>query len=294
MHINNIKKHLDNLFATESYPNDGWDFTNSSNEYIEDSFKKNKLGLMLKNSECVNYVYTATFPDEMVLNKILTERRPNSLLFTHHPKNWDSSNNDSPFIEIEIKSLQKLRDNKISIYALHTPLDKNGEYSTSINLAKALDFEIISDFYNSNGIYKGVLCNCEYKTIQNLMNHISAIFQHDVGLSINGEEEILNGKVCVVAGGGMIPKVIDEMKKIKINTYITGAIIRNEKFRNSVDFCNRIRNDKINVIIGSHQTTEKYACIKMIEYFKSLGLKSKFIEGKVNRNDWLQLISSAG
>lgn len=286
MDINEIKRQLDSYFEIEKYPDDGWDFNRTSLNYFEKSFDKNKLGLMLRNSDSVEYVYTATFPDEKVLDQILSENKPHSLLFTHHPKIWDSSMEGSPFREISESYFQRLKDSKISIYALHTPLDKNGEYSTSCNLAKALDFEILSDFYKSRGIYKGVLCKCNFKTVYDLENYIRIQFQHDIGHFYNGDVDILNGKVGIVSGGGMIPGIIDEMHDLGINTYITGAILYNKVFKNSVDFCNKAKKDKINVIIGSHHTTEKYACLKMIDYFQQLHLPSTFIHGDVHTSDW--------
>lgn len=290
MDIYHLKNQLDDFFGVHDYPDDGWDFNAISLSFMESSFLSNKLGLMIKNSDHIDSVYTAVFPDEKVLDKILSEKKPNSLLFTHHPKIWDSSMETSPFREIDEWYLQKLKDNKISIYALHTPLDMNGEYSTSYNLAKALDFEILSDFYLSQGIYKGVLCKSHLKSFEELENHIRGKFQHPIGSSTNGDSEIMDGKICIVSGGGMIPKVIDEMHESGINTYITGAILTNKAFRNSQEFCRRIKREKINVIMGSHHTTEKYACIRMVEFFGRMGLQSQFIEGVINPSDWMNTL----
>ena len=36
----------------------------------------------------------------------------------------------------------------------------------------------------------------------------------------------------------------------------------------------------INVLGGTHYSTEKFACISMVDYFKKIGLSSNFIEDK--------------
>ena len=38
------------------------------------------------------------------------------------------------------------------------------------------------------------------------------------------------------------------------------------------------KNSRINVIGGTHYSSEKFACIEMCKYFNKLGLEAEFIE----------------
>ena len=107
------------------------------NEYISENFKKRYMGLVLDNSKEVNKVYTAVFPEEKILNKILDSGEKDVLLFTHHPMVWDITA-EKIFKDIRQEYLKKFKENRISLYTLHVPLDKNGQYSTTENFAKAI------------------------------------------------------------------------------------------------------------------------------------------------------------
>ncbi len=60
-----------------------------------------------------------------------------------------------------------------------------------------------------------------------------------------------------------------------INTYVTGVTVLNEFSKNVHDF---EKEKKINVIGGTHYSTEKFACIAICKYFGHKGLGCKFIE----------------
>ena len=45
------------------------------------------------------------------------------------------------------------------------------------------------------------------------------------------------------------------------------------------------KENHINLIGGTHYSTEKFACIAMTEYFSKLGINSKFIDGQYYLED---------
>ena len=58
---------------------------------ICENYKKRSLGLLCDFAEEVNKVYTAVFPSDKVLTKILNDCAENAMLFLHHPLTWDLS-----------------------------------------------------------------------------------------------------------------------------------------------------------------------------------------------------------
>ena len=51
-------------------------------EYVSDNFKQRYMGVLLDNSQEIESVYTAVFPSDKVLNRILGSEKENILLFT--------------------------------------------------------------------------------------------------------------------------------------------------------------------------------------------------------------------
>lgn len=263
---------LDSDFELDLCKDDwaGMDF----NEYISDNFKTRHMGILLDNSEIINYVYTAVFPSVKILNKILESSKENILLVTHHAMIWDIRK-PSIFQDINPKLLSRLKQQKISIYAMHVPLDKNGIYSTSTNLAKALDITIEGEFYEYFGVKVGVYGKTDLNNPEQLAARLKSIVGHKTKLWKYGSDEITNHKVAVVGGGGNNIEGIEEIVKLGINTYVTGVTVLNDFSKEVHEF---EKENKINIIGGTHYSTEKFACIALSEYFEKIGLTCEFIE----------------
>ena len=59
--------------------------------------------------------------------------------------------------------------------------------------------------------------------------------------------------------------------------FVTGIAVKNEHSKKAHEFAEEHR---INILGGTHYSTERFACIAMVDYFRKLGLSSEFIEGK--------------
>lgn len=81
----------------------------------------------------------------------------------------------------------------------------------------------------------------------------------------------------IVAGGGNNNDIITEMVENDLTVLITGISINNESYS---EIHKLEQKNCINVLGGTHYCTEKFACKKMCDYFKGLGLHSVFIEGE--------------
>jgi len=245
------------------------------NEYISDNFKNRYMGVLLDNSINIKSVYTAVFPSDLVLDKILKSGKKNVLLVTHHPMVWDIRKAPQIFTDINPRFLPILKERQISIYTIHVPLDKNSKYSTTTNLAKVLDIVPEGEFYEYFGVKVGLYGKTELSTIEKLAEKFRSVVGHKIKLWKYGYNEIKGNNVALVAGGGNEIDIIQEILDLGINTYITGVTLLNDYSKPTHDF---EKNHKINLIGGTHYSTEKFACIALCDYFKNINIPCEFIE----------------
>jgi putative NIF3 family GTP cyclohydrolase 1 type 2 len=269
---------LDEDFGIESL-HDDWSFM-KFNEYIAPGFRSRYMGIVLDNTSEVKKVYTATIPDLDILDKLIQTDQTDILLFSHHAMGYDPTMAGFPFYDIPEDYLLKLKQKRISFYMLHTPLDKNGEYSTSVNLARNLGLDITGEFCEFLGVKCGVICNTDKKTPDELAEYVRSVVGHEVKLIRNGDNFIQDSRVAITAGGGSVGFAAKELVELGINMYVTGCTRQVPSVESITEFHRIIEERKINVIGATHYSTEKYACIAMIRYFEKLGVQAEFLEGR--------------
>ena len=115
------------------------------------------------------------------------------------------------------------------------------------------------------------------KSVEELHNQFSKVLGHNTSLYLYGDSNIKDGRIAIVAGGGNSKETISEMIENNVNVLITGISTNNEKYS---EVHNLEQKNGINVLGGTHYSTEKFACQKMCGYFENLGLPSTFLEGK--------------
>jgi putative NIF3 family GTP cyclohydrolase 1 type 2 len=283
MNSKELYARLDKDFEIKNLRDD-WSFMRF-NKYIAPNFKKTYMGVILDNTSEVKKVYTATIPDTDIIEKLIHSDQTDLLLFSHHAMGYDPTITGFPFYDIPKEYLPRLKRQRISLYVLHVPLDKNGEYSTSVSFAKNLNLEIIDEFCEYEGVKCGVICKTDKKTASVLVEYVKSIVGHEVKLIRNGDDAIYNGRVAIAAGGGSVGFVAKEISELGINMYITGCTRRVPSVEPIMEFHRIAEERKINVIGATHYTTEKYACISMVRYFKMLGVQAEFLEGKYYLED---------
>lgn len=271
-----LYRRLEKDFITPKMSDDWASHMGSVSDFLCDNFKKRSMGLVCDFTEEVNNVYTAVFPSREIMQKILDDGTQEAMLFVHHPLIWDIRKAPQVFQQMDIDLLQQFRDRRISIYNLHVPLDNYGEYSTSVTLAKALGIKPEKAFAPYYGALAGVFGKTDLKTVQDLKNKFQARVGHEVSLYRYGDNKIKDGIVAIVAGGGL-EETIEELAQNKVNVLVTGISAKTDYSRKAYEFAEKHR---INVLGGTHYSTEKYSCIAMVDYFKKAGLPSEFMEGK--------------
>jgi putative NIF3 family GTP cyclohydrolase 1 type 2 len=105
---------------------------------------------------------------------------------------------------------------------------------------------------------------------------------HRVSLYQYGNPTIKNGVVAIIVGGGNDVEMLQEIAKEGVNTFITGITALNSHSQKAHDFA---KEHKINVLGGTHYSTEKFACQAMCDYFRKSGLESQFVEGRPGLED---------
>lgn len=277
MKATQLYKQLEKDFITPELSDEWAQYMNSVDDFLSDNFTKRSMGLVCDFATEINKVYTAVFPSTDVMQRILDNGTQDAMLFVHHPSIWDIRKAPKVFQQMDRELLQQFKDRRISIYNLHVPLDNFGKYSTSVTLAKTLDIKPEKAFAPYFGSLCGVFGKTNLATVQNLREKFQNAVEHEVSLYNYGDNEIKDRTVAVIAGGGNDVDMLAEIAKAGVNTFVTGITVRNDYSKNAHDFAEKHR---INILGGTHYSTERFACISMVYYFKKVKLPCKFIEDK--------------
>jgi len=244
-------------------------------EYVCDNFKERSMGLLCDFADEITKVYTAVFPSDKVLTKILDDGATNAMLFVHHPCAWDLGKELSKaFYPMNTELLEKLKARRVALFNFHYPLDNFGEYSTSKTLADILGISIEKAFAECDGAMCGVIGITDCKDIHELNARYSQTVGHATKLYQYGSDKIVNNRVGICAGGGNDAEVVSELIESNINVLISGLSLNN---RHSAEAHKLEKENCINLIGGTHYSSEKFACIAICKYFENLGIVSEFI-----------------
>lgn len=276
MKATELYNYLERDFISKNLTDDWARYMGELGVYLTPSFKERSMGLVCDFTNEINKVYSAVFPTENIMKKIIDDGVRDALLFLHHPSIWDIRR-PQPFYQMDKALVEKFKENRISIYNLHVPLDNFSEYSTSNTLADALDIEIEKPFAEYRGGLCGVIGKTKCMKIEELSNKFSKVLGHNTSLYLYGDNDIKDGRVAIVAGGGNNKDTVTEMLENNVKVLITGISVKNAR---SEEVHELEQENRINVLGGTHYSTEKFACQKMCTYFEKFGIFSAFIEGE--------------
>lgn len=246
-------------------------------DYLTDEFRKRSMGTVCDFAEDVGKVYTAVFPSVKVMQQVLDYDVRDAMLFVHHPMVWDIRKAPDVFQQMDEGLLRQFRERRISIYNLHVPLDNYGKYSTSVTLARALGMQPEKAFAPYFGALCGGFCSTTILTVEELRERFQEAVGHRVSLYPYGDSAIRDNRVAVIAGGGNERGMLEEVAKAGVNAFVTGITVRNEHSEEAHAYAER---NGVSILGGTHYSTESFACIAMVDYFKNLGLESSFMDDK--------------
>ncbi len=246
----------------------------SISDFLCDSFKATSIGLVCDFATEVTEVRSAVFPSAKVMQAMLDEGFSNAMLFVHHPAVWDIRRIAGVFYDMDRGQLEQFKARKISVFSLHAPLDNFGIYSTTVTLAKALGIEPFKAFAPYNGGLCGVFGNCGYQEVGPLQQSLEKALGHRARLYSYGAPAIKGGRVALVAGGGNQIEVLEEIVAEGLNTFVTGVSVENVYSKAAHEFA---REHGINILGGTHYSTEAFACQAICAYFEGLGIPARFM-----------------
>jgi putative NIF3 family GTP cyclohydrolase 1 type 2 len=252
---------------------DDWSSHMQLTDHYTDNFRRRSMGLMLDNTSEVHQVFTAVFPSPRILDHLLQTNTRDCLLVLHHAMHWDIRHKPV-FIAIDESHLAALQDHRISLYVMHTPLDRSGPYSTTNTLAAALDIDKTADFFEYFGWPCGAIGTTTCRTTGELARTAAATVGHRARIYPYGDDLIDDGRVALIAGGGNDPAVHEQLAALDIHTFVTGITARNEHSQAAHDLARR---HGINLIGLTHYSTERFACVALCEYFARLGQPCSFL-----------------
>ncbi len=288
MDLSYVKSVLDKEFEIDKVKDD-WSFM-FDRLFVKKSVAEFRIGgrntgLMISNSNEVNKIYTAFSPSRFVLEEIQMRGIANVLLVVKHPFDWDGRRNGKGFIPFTERDYQIMESIGISIYSLHTPMDRDRNdlvVSTAYAFAKVIKLKVEEEFafHDSNPDFPlGVIGKVGEGKLSAFVKRLNSILNYKVKVR-KVDEKV--GRAAIVTGGGFIPKIMEQARDRGVNTYITGIITPNasewskKNYAKNLSEANKVG---INVIGCSHYLTEKWAMQYSLPYFSGI-CKAEFIEDK--------------
>jgi len=250
-------------------------------KYLSADFKQSGMGLMCDFADRIDKVYTTVFLSGKVLSRILADNVTNALIFSHHPTNWDIKNHGGNYAAEE-EYITKLKNRNVAIYVLHHPLDNYGDYSTCKTLADRIGLHVERPDFLYCGALCGVIGTIDCSDVNELRERYSSALGHETSLYQYGAAGIQGERIAICPGGGNSPFVLDVMSKNNINTLITGVTLVNE-YSSEIHKLEKERG--INLLGGTHYSTEKFAPMEMCRYFDELGLPAEFVDDEPDMYD---------
>lgn len=250
------------------------------------SFRKpmHHTGLVIKNTNEIQKIYAAFSPSTYVLEEIRKIGITNCLLVVKHPFDWDGRKNGQGFIKLSERDYKLMEEMGVSLYSLHTPMDKNRNdqiVSTAYAFARVIGLKVEEEFATESernpNILLGLIGRLKYENFDDLVKGLN--------FTLNYKPKIMKvnnnlGKVGLATGGGFVPEIIQEARDKGCNTYITGIITPNSSEYSKTNYpstLNAVKKIGINIIGCSHYLTEKWAMEFSVPYFKQF-CEAEFIE----------------
>jgi len=273
MKSSDLYRQLDDDFRLSECQDEWSDY--GDDRFVAPQFEQRFMGVFLDNTTKIEEVYTAVFPSRAVLDELYTRDVSEALLLTHHPMIWDIRLSPAVFQPISLQDMEMLCQRRIAVYALHTPLDRNGPCSTSVTLAAALGVELIEELdVEYYGVRPCVVGRTDCGTLDELSHRYTKVVGHRTSKYAYGDQSIRDECVVVGAGGGNTPEVIQRIADRGWNVYVTGITALNDHSRSA----HRLAAEAgVSLLGGTHYSTEKFACIAICDYIRQLGLETEFL-----------------
>jgi putative NIF3 family GTP cyclohydrolase 1 type 2 len=103
-------------------------------------------GLMLKGAAEVKKEFLAVFPSDEILDHFIMHSEEGDLLFMHHPLLMECGDPHGEwgkgFVPIKEHHIHRMKENRLSVYTCHEPMDFHKELGTTVAIEHALGLTV--------------------------------------------------------------------------------------------------------------------------------------------------------
>jgi putative NIF3 family GTP cyclohydrolase 1 type 2 len=228
---------------------------------VEPQFAVLFNGLMFRGAAEVGRVSGACFPSAEVLDQWLPAARPGDLLITHHPIDLRNGTPDEVwaegFVPISGGRLAAIRARRVSMYAVHAPMDTCAQVGTTAAIVEALGGRVEDRIWPYGNGYAGVICRVASASTDALAGRLQQIF--GVGrLEIEGARRDRIERIAVVAGVGDDAVAMRDAEARGAQAWVTGELhVRIEGDRGRRKYAQvKALNTGMSLFGASHAATE--------------------------------------
>ena len=251
------------------YPEPYW------REYVVPGWEGRWNGLSVRGADDVERVVTCVFPSDRIVETL----RPATLLFSEHPLDFA----DEPgFLPLSLETYEAMRENGISFYNAHAPLDMHPEVSPSRLCAKGVGLEALEEYFPiCEGIPGGAAIIGQSRlNVDGLADALRSYLGSEIKVHVLTRPRGEAGRVAMVAGGGAMVEILEASLERGCQTYVTGnaaTTCRLDFVQEQVRaFRERADAAAVTLIDAMHYGMEKPPQLAMVEWFRARGLEAAF------------------
>ena len=251
------------------YPEPYW------REYVVPGWEGHWNGLSVRGAEEVQRAVTCVFPSD----RIVATLAPATFLFAEHPLDFA----DEPgFLPLSLETYETMRENGISFYNAHAPLDMHPEVSPSRLCAEGTGLEALEEYFPiCEGIPGGAAIIGESRlSVDGLADALRAYLGPEIEVHVLTRPRAEAGRVAMIAGGGAMVELLEASLERGCQTYVTGnaaTTCRLDFVQEQVRaFRERADVAGVTLIDAMHYGMEKPPQLAMVEWFRGRGLEAAF------------------
>jgi putative NIF3 family GTP cyclohydrolase 1 type 2 len=252
------------------YPEPYW------REYVVPGWEGHWNGLSVRGAAEVECAVTCVFPSD----RIVAGLEPATFLFAEHPLDFA----DEPgFLPLSLETYEAMREQGISFYNAHAPLDMHPEVSPSRLCAEGAGLEQLEEYFPiCAGIPGGAAIIGESRlNVDGLADALRAYLGPEIKVHVLTRPRSEAGRVAMVAGGGAILDILEASLERGCQTYVTGnaaTTCRLDFVQEQVRaFRERADAAGVTLIDAMHYGMEKPPQLAMVEWFRARGLDAEFV-----------------
>jgi putative NIF3 family GTP cyclohydrolase 1 type 2 len=251
------------------YPEPYW------REYVVPGWEGHWNGLSVRGAEDVERAVTCVFPSDRIVETLA----PATFLFAEHPLDFA----DEPgFLPLSLETYEVMRENGISFYNAHAPLDMHPEVSPSRLCAEGAGLEALEEYFPiCEGIPGGAAIIGESRlSVDGLADALRSYLGSEIEVHVLTRPRAEAGRVAMVAGGGAMVELLEASLERGCQTYVTGnaaTTCRLDFVQEQVRaFRQRADAAGVTLIDAMHYGMEKPPQLAMVEWFRARGLEAAF------------------